>query len=172
MTWENSKAITPLKRDFLKAFFSREKRFFPTGGSALGLFYLQHRYSYDLDLFLVEHLGIFVGIDNVLRSNVSRISPDQRQNLLKKISVCSSRACAPITSRHAVELGLQVRPAALESRLPGPAETSRGRSSRGGRVRSGRPASQPNSLRSWRRPCHLHERWLLTETHSPVMYVE
>ncbi len=51
MSWENSRAVTPLKRDFLKAFFAYEKRFFLTGGSALGLFYLDHRFSYDLDLF-------------------------------------------------------------------------------------------------------------------------
>ena len=43
MNWEKSKALTPLKRDFLKAFFEREHRFFLTGGSALGIFYLQHR---------------------------------------------------------------------------------------------------------------------------------
>jgi hypothetical protein len=54
MNWEKSKAITPLKRDFLQAFFAKEKRFFLTGGSALGLFYLEHRYSYDLDLFTSE----------------------------------------------------------------------------------------------------------------------
>ena len=54
MNWEKSKAITPLKHDFLEAFFSRERRFFLTGGSALGLFYLEHRYSYDLDLFTSE----------------------------------------------------------------------------------------------------------------------
>jgi len=56
MSWENSKAITPLKREFLKAFCLREKRFFLTGGSALGLFYLQHRFSYDLDLFSTGHV--------------------------------------------------------------------------------------------------------------------
>jgi len=54
MNWEKSKAITSLKHDFLEAFFFREKRFFLTGGSALGLFYLDHRYSYDLDLFTIE----------------------------------------------------------------------------------------------------------------------
>jgi hypothetical protein len=54
MNWEKSKAVTPLKCDFLQAFFSKEKRFFLTGGSALGLFYLDHRYSYDLDLFTRE----------------------------------------------------------------------------------------------------------------------
>ncbi len=66
MSWENSKAITPLKRDFLKSFFSREKRFFLTGGSALGLFYLEHRYSYDLDLFSGEHVD-WIELDGVVR---------------------------------------------------------------------------------------------------------
>ena len=33
------------------AWFGEDDRFFLTGGSALGLFYLHHRRSYDLDLF-------------------------------------------------------------------------------------------------------------------------
>jgi len=66
MNWEKSKAITPIKRDFLKAFFSREKRFFLTGGSALGLFYLEHRFSYDLDLFSKEHVD-WLEIDGLVR---------------------------------------------------------------------------------------------------------
>ncbi len=53
MNWEKSKALTTLKRDFLCAFFARNNSFFLTGGSALGIFYLQHRYSYDLD-FVIE----------------------------------------------------------------------------------------------------------------------
>lgn len=56
MNWEDSKACTPLKRDFLRAWFSQERRFFLTGGSALGLFYLDHRRSYDLDLFTSEEV--------------------------------------------------------------------------------------------------------------------
>ena len=51
MNWEESSACTPLKRDFLRAWFAEDRRFFLTGGSALGLFYLHHRRSYDLDLF-------------------------------------------------------------------------------------------------------------------------
>lgn len=57
MSWEDSKACTPLKRDFLRAWFAREKRYFLTGGSALGLFYLDHRRSYDLDLFTCSEVG-------------------------------------------------------------------------------------------------------------------
>ena len=34
MNWENSKAITALKRDFLKRFAARNRDFFLTGGSA------------------------------------------------------------------------------------------------------------------------------------------
>ena len=51
MNWDESKACTPIKRDFLRAWFEVDQRFFLTGGSALGLFYLHHRISYDLDLF-------------------------------------------------------------------------------------------------------------------------
>jgi hypothetical protein len=60
MQWEESSVNTPIKCQFLKAFFAREKRFFLTGGSALGLFYLDHRLSYDLDFFTVEEVPEYV----------------------------------------------------------------------------------------------------------------
>jgi hypothetical protein len=56
MNWAESKACTSLKRDFLQTWFAQEQRFFLTGGSALGLFYLHHRLSYDLDLFTTEEV--------------------------------------------------------------------------------------------------------------------
>ena len=56
MSWEESKACTPLKRDFLRAWFALETRYFLTGGSALGLFYLDHRRSCDLDLFTTDEV--------------------------------------------------------------------------------------------------------------------
>ena len=55
-TWEESKSCTPLKRYFLRAWFNRHQRIFMTGGSALGIFYLDHRRSYDLDLFTDQEL--------------------------------------------------------------------------------------------------------------------
>jgi len=55
-----------MKRDFLKAFFAHEKRFFLTGGSALGLFYLNHRFSYDLDLFSQDRPD-WLELDGVMR---------------------------------------------------------------------------------------------------------
>lgn len=67
MNWVESKALTPLKRDFLLAFFSRNQTFFLTGGSALGIFYLQHRLSYDLDLFTTESIDWHV-LDNQVRA--------------------------------------------------------------------------------------------------------
>ena len=66
MNWENSSASTALKRDFLKSFFAHDRRFFLTGGSALGLFYLDHRRSYDLDLFSGERMD-WVEIDGTIR---------------------------------------------------------------------------------------------------------
>jgi hypothetical protein len=43
-----------LQLDFLQAFFSRESRFFLTGGAALAGFHLGHRETLDLDLFTLE----------------------------------------------------------------------------------------------------------------------
>jgi hypothetical protein len=40
-----------LQTKFLQAFFSREKRFFLTGGGALAGYHLGHRETHDLDLF-------------------------------------------------------------------------------------------------------------------------
>ncbi len=54
MNWEESKALTPLKRDFLRRFAERNQTFYLTGGSALGIFYLEHRLSYDLDFFTLD----------------------------------------------------------------------------------------------------------------------
>ena len=43
--------LTPLQRDLLKAFFSRQTGFFLTGGGALAGFHLGHRPTHDLDFF-------------------------------------------------------------------------------------------------------------------------
>jgi hypothetical protein len=56
MNWKKSKSLTPLKHDFLKSFFKKSQDFFLTGGSALGVFYYDHRLSYDLDLFTVKDI--------------------------------------------------------------------------------------------------------------------
>jgi predicted nucleotidyltransferase component of viral defense system len=43
--------LTPLQNSFLNEFFDLTTDFWLTGGTALSAFYLQHRYSEDLDLF-------------------------------------------------------------------------------------------------------------------------
>ncbi|HMP73797.1 MAG TPA: nucleotidyl transferase AbiEii/AbiGii toxin family protein [Kiritimatiellia bacterium] len=73
MSWEKSNACTTLKRDFLNAFFLRERRFFLTGGSALGLFYLDHRKSYDLDLSTPEKID-WIEVDGLIRLCTAEIN--------------------------------------------------------------------------------------------------
>jgi len=46
--------LTALQWDFLSFFFQGDPPFFLTGGTALSAFYLQHRYSEDLDLFTLD----------------------------------------------------------------------------------------------------------------------
>jgi hypothetical protein len=46
--------LSSLQRDFLRAFFERERGFFLTGGGALVGYYLHHRQTTDLDLFTTE----------------------------------------------------------------------------------------------------------------------
>jgi hypothetical protein len=80
INWEKSKATTLLKRDLLKEFFSINKSFFLTGGSALGMFYLDHRKSYDLDLFSITdidwHLlsNEFLYLCNKIKARVNLIT--------------------------------------------------------------------------------------------------
>ncbi|MBI2358282.1 MAG: nucleotidyl transferase AbiEii/AbiGii toxin family protein, partial [Deltaproteobacteria bacterium] len=46
--------LSALQWEFLSFFFQGEPPFFLTGGTALSAFYLQHRYSEDLDLFTLD----------------------------------------------------------------------------------------------------------------------
>lgn len=66
VNWEESRALTGLKRDFLEALFDRHQEFFLTGGSALGVFYLEHRISYDLDFFALEEVNWHVLENSVI----------------------------------------------------------------------------------------------------------
>ena len=64
MNWEKSSALTALKRDFLRGFFARRQAFFLTGGSALGVFYLRHRLSYDMAFFTTDRDVDWHALDN------------------------------------------------------------------------------------------------------------
>lgn len=48
------KILSALQWEFLASFFEGDPPFFLTGGTALSAFYLQHRYSEDLDLFTLD----------------------------------------------------------------------------------------------------------------------
>lgn len=48
--------LTPPQSSFLSEFFQLTQNFYLTGGTALSAFYLQHRYSEDLDLFTASEL--------------------------------------------------------------------------------------------------------------------
>jgi hypothetical protein len=80
MNWEESKSLTPLKRDFLRLFFNRRNDFFLTGGSALSIFYLDHRFSYDLDFFTVHKVdwhhidNVTIDIAQVLSAKITKIT--------------------------------------------------------------------------------------------------
>lgn len=73
MNWEKSKSLTPLKHDFLRSFFKFNSDFFLTGGSALSIFYLDHRFSYDLDLFSLSEVNWHL-VDNQLRAVCEEIN--------------------------------------------------------------------------------------------------
>ena len=58
----DSKVLTPLQERVLVALFENglaDRGSYLTGGTALAEFYLQHRYSEDLDLFI--RLSVLVG---------------------------------------------------------------------------------------------------------------
>lgn len=54
MALSSKDILTALQWEFLSCFFQGAPPFFLTGGTALSAFYLQHRYSEDLDLFTLD----------------------------------------------------------------------------------------------------------------------
>jgi len=77
-----AKILTPLQRDVLVAFFEgypESQAFFLTGGSALAEFYLQHRYSDDLDIFTTIPEA-FRQVDPIVRDIATRLSLRVRES--------------------------------------------------------------------------------------------
>lgn len=61
--------LTPLQKEFITLFAQNKylnSRFYLTGGTALAVYYLHHRYSEDLDFFSPEEIDI-MGIDVFLK---------------------------------------------------------------------------------------------------------
>ena len=83
--------LNNLQNEFLREFFSRESRFYLTGGAALVGFYFGHRKTEDLDLFTLENeiengFAIVRDVTKSLDATVESIqtSPDFRRLLVKR----------------------------------------------------------------------------------------
>jgi predicted nucleotidyltransferase component of viral defense system len=64
--------LTTLQNSFLDKFFQQTQEFYLTGGTALSAFYLQHRYSEDVDLFTQQSLA-FQMADNLANQICSKL---------------------------------------------------------------------------------------------------
>jgi predicted nucleotidyltransferase component of viral defense system len=67
--------LTPLQNSFLGEFFHLTQDFYLTGGTALSAFYLQHRYSVDLDLF-THNDEAFQKADDLTRQASAKLNVD------------------------------------------------------------------------------------------------
>jgi hypothetical protein len=83
--------LNALQKEFLDSFFSREQRFFLTGGAALAGFYLKHRETHDLDLFtlsdvLDEGFALISEIARDIGASIESIqtAPDFRRLLARR----------------------------------------------------------------------------------------
>lgn len=81
------------KHDFLVSFFKQSRDFFLTGGSALGIFYFDHRLSYDLDLFTLKekidwhfHERLFIAAAEEIKAEYESVikSPYSQRYQLKR----------------------------------------------------------------------------------------
>ncbi len=84
--------LTPFQQEVIRAFFSRERGFFLTGGAALAGYHLCHRTTSDLDLFTLDddafERGRYVVADIAARADarleVSQDAPGFRRVLLTR----------------------------------------------------------------------------------------
>jgi hypothetical protein len=114
-----------LQLDFLEAFFSRESRFFLTGGAALAGFHLGHRSTLDLDLFTLED-AIEEGARTVAEMaremgatlESVRTSPDFRRQILTR----GSEAIVIDLVRERVPQAVQEKPMIGRIRVDPPEE--------------------------------------------------
>lgn len=65
--------LTPHQSKFLHAFFEHTQAFYLTGGTALSAYYLQHRYSLDLDFFTQQDEA-FEDADEIVNRSCATIS--------------------------------------------------------------------------------------------------
>jgi len=111
-----------LQEDFLAGFFQLDRRFFLTGGAALAGFYLAHRETHDLELFVLEDVlddGIaeITAVSANLGATTESIltSPDFRRLLMRRnnesVLIDLVRERAPqMVSQKPVIRGIRVDP--------------------------------------------------------------
>jgi len=68
-----SEILTSTQNNFLRDFFGRSQEFYLTGGTALSTFYLQHRYSEDLDFFTNDDVA-FRRAENIVMDACSALN--------------------------------------------------------------------------------------------------
>lgn len=68
-----SEILTSTQNNFLRDFFGRAQEFYLTGGTALSAFYLQHRFSEDLDFFTNDDVA-FRRAENIVMDACSALN--------------------------------------------------------------------------------------------------
>ncbi len=103
--------LTALQSDFLSAFFQLAQGFYLTGGTALSAFYLQHRFSVDLDLFTNDD-AIFPQAEALVKETSARLGiasvPVERTSFFKHFRVGPKEA--PLTLHFAKDVSFRIKP--------------------------------------------------------------
>lgn len=93
--------LYPLQDQIFKLLENLQSPFYLTGGTALSRFYLQHRYSDDLDFFLNDHAEFDLYLNRILNSF------QKRPDLQTKIILRSDRFCRLLISQNETDLKIE-----------------------------------------------------------------
>lgn len=103
--------LTELQSNFLRAFFQLDQDFYLTGGTALSAFYLQHRFSVDLDLFTHDDAA-FPKAEALVRETSARLgiafAPVEITSFFKHFRVGPQEA--PLTLHFSKDVPFQIKP--------------------------------------------------------------
>lgn len=103
--------LTPLQNKFLDEFFTHTQEFYLTGGTALSAYFLEHRYSEDLDLFTRQDEA-FSEVESLVGLVCSRLQhehiPVRITPTFKHIRIGTSGN--PVTLHFSREYTIQIQP--------------------------------------------------------------
>ncbi|MEK7727648.1 MAG: nucleotidyl transferase AbiEii/AbiGii toxin family protein [candidate division KSB1 bacterium] len=103
--------LTALQNDFLRAFFQLAQGFYLTGGTALSAFYLQHRFSVDLDLF-TNDAATFPHAEALVKETSAKLGiayvPVEITSFFKHFRVGPKEA--PLTLHFAKDVPFRIKP--------------------------------------------------------------